>query len=451
MSGRTFGELIDTALIGRSTALRLAGDAWTVGGADCRRLAREHGTPLFLLDEERVRAACREVLAAFAGAPGGAALRYAVKACSAPAVLRAVRECGLGVEVASEQELAAALEAGHLASRILVNGNAKSDAQISAAIAAGVEAVVADCAEELERIEALAAGQRRRVPVALRIAPGHGEGFWGMAGVTSKFGTPAAQAPAVFRRIRERLHHLEPAGLHCHAGSQLTSPGVPEATVDALVDLAAGLRDEGTAIRFLDIGGGFPVRSLFWSDYTPSGPRAPRREELLAEFDLPETGRRVTRRLAERLAERGLPPLPLVVEPGGAIVKGAGVLLTSVQVTKGPAQPGLPAWVAVDAGCHTLPDCWIYDWFFECLPLDTTTYGEPLRRCNVAGPLCDPGDVLARDRLLPELRRGALLAFLQPGGYQAEMQCSFPLLPRAPLVVVPGGSGRVDQPLPKRG
>jgi diaminopimelate decarboxylase len=224
--------------------------------------------------------------------------------------------------------------------------------------------------------------------------------------------------------------------------------------------------DKGIYLDFLDIGGGFPVRYLLWSGSKyPSGKidallkevltaynisenellkmlnakKKPSRAELMAVYDLPSFGCDLSSRLNELFTSYGMKFPTLLVEPGRFIVAKSGVLLTTVQAVKEGIGQGSPNWIAVDVGCHTLSDCWTYNWFFECLPINTTKYSQPIQTYHIGGPLCASGDVLGEGRELPPMKRGDVIAFLQVGAYQLEQQTTFNLFCRAGAVLVSMG------------
>jgi diaminopimelate decarboxylase len=404
-------------------------------------LAREHGTPLFVFDAETVRRQCHQVRQAFSPYRAGSVqVCYAVKANGNSEILRVIAEEGLGADVASGGELDAALEAGFDPRQIVFNGNAKTDDELRQAIAAGIQAVIVDSRMELERSGALAAEAGVTVPYAVRVNPGTpGEGdSWNTAHRGSKFGIAYDQVLETYLYARDHLPCLQPVGVHCHVGSQIKEEERYLKVLANLVELLSDLAGQGIAVDFLDVGGGFPVRYLLWSDYDPQkqGKKAPDKEELLAHFDMAAFGHDFVRALEAALDEAGIRSLQLIVEPGRFVVASSGILLATVQTVKTGAGPDACGWVALDAGCNTLTDCWTYDWFFECLPVEGVDEGRPTEKWHIAGPLCDSGDVLGRERMLPQLERGDVVAFLQVGAYQLEQQSVFNLFQKAEVVVI---------------
>jgi diaminopimelate decarboxylase len=343
------------------------------------------------------------------------------------------------------------LRAGFQPENIVWHGNAKTDEDIGLALDSDIKALVVDSEDELKAISKIV-GKGKKARIALRVNLGDpSQGGWDTSKSDSKFGIPYEEVGGISNLI-EVLGNIELIGLHTHIGSQKSNPvdylNAAEKMAQKVIELES--RENGAEIEFLSLGGGFPVRYLLWTDYMPDKKKnQPDREELEAAFDMSTFGPLLCEHLNTLFKDAGTSPPKLLFEPGRFIVASSGVLLTTVQTNKTPeakisgkSEP--KNWLAVDAGCHTLTDCWTYQWFFECLPVSgEALHRKELKTYNVAGPLCDSGDVLARDRLLPSMERGELLAFLQVGAYQLEQQSTFNLFPRAAAVLVNSGTSRL--------
>src|SRR3954452_5241969 len=348
----------------------------SVGGCDCEALAREHGTPAYVLAEDDLRARARDFTAALAAHHGGpGSVVFASKAMPCTAVLRVFAEEGLGCDVASGGELHLALRAGFDPGALYLHGNAKSDAELEQALAAGVGTIVIDRPAEAERLDALvAAGRRQRVLV--RVTPGvdadtHASILTGQAG--SKFGmAPAAAAELLGRDWAG----LELAGLHMHIGSQLFAPDPWRRAAEALAPLG----------RFAtyDLGGGLGV------PYTRGDPPT----DLAAWI----TG------MAQVARDAFGSGFELVLEPGRALVAQAGVTLYRVGAVKPGAGGGQD--VAVDGGMSDNLRPMLYGAPYEAALADRAGEDD---LCQVVGKHCESGDVLVRDARLPGPRRGDVL------------------------------------------
>jgi diaminopimelate decarboxylase len=395
-----------------------------VGGVALGDLAARHGTPLYVYDEATLRARARAYRDALGAYPGRARLAFACKAQMSVGVLRVLVSEGMGMDVASEGELAFALAAGVAPDGLVVHGNNKSDADIAAALAAGAGLIVVDHDSELDRIEALAAAAGRVQDVLVRVTPGieadtHEKIVTGHA--ASKFGLPPDAAAAALRHAAS-LPHVRPAGLHVHLGSQIAS-------VDTYLEAAGWLaafidRERLGDLPVLDLGGGLAIA------YTDAD-RAP---EVRAAVAATVAG------LAERMRARGLPLPELVLEPGRSIAGPAGVTLYTVGALKDTAA-GI-AYAAVDGGMADNPRPALYGAAYQAYLPDRA--GEPAARTyTIAGKHCESGDVLIDAAALPELRPGDVIALAATGAYNATMASTYNGLPRPAAVLVGGGGDRV--------
>ncbi len=296
----------------------VAGGRLTVAGIPLHDLAARYGTPLLVYDEATLRSRARAYGEGLRAYPAAARSVFACKAQSTVAVLRVLVSEGLGMDVASEGELAFAMAAGVAGERVVMHGNNKSDADIQAAIAAEAGLVVVDHAAELDQIETLAAAAGRTQAVLIRVTPGIDADTHpkiATAHAASKFGLAPAAAAAAVRRAGS-LAHLHAAGLHVHLGSQIRD-------VDAYVEVAAWLaefidRHDLGHLPTLDLGGGLAIA------YTDED-TAP---DVRAAVEVTATA------LAGLLAARGLPLPELVLEPGRSIAGPAGVTLYTVGAIK---------------------------------------------------------------------------------------------------------------------
>jgi diaminopimelate decarboxylase len=372
----------------------------TIGGCDARDLAREFGTPAYVVAEDDLRARAR----AFTGALGDAGeVVYASKAFPCTAVLRVFAAEGLGCDVASGGELHLALRAGFDPARLYLHGNAKSEAELAQALEAKVGTIVLDNEAEADRVQALGGGAR----LLARVVPGvdadtHEHILTGQAG--SKFG----MAPDAVRALAERV---ELAGLHMHIGSQLRS-------LDPYRRAIATLADVGD-FDVYDLGGGLAA------PYVPE-------DESLAPADWV---RGVVAAAREHLgADKWL-----VIEPGRALVANAGVTLYTVESVK----PGLAGEtiVAVDGGMSDNLRPMLYGAAYSASLAERMTADGGV--CTVVGKHCESGDVLVRDVRLPDPRPGDVLVTPVTGAYGHAMANNYNGVPRPPVIFCSGGDARV--------
>lgn len=238
----------------------------TIAGQEVTRLAAEYGTPLYLMDEQRIRSNCRMYLKAFReNFPEGSLPLYASKAASFKQIYRIMAEEGMGVDVVSSGELYTALAAGFPAERIHFHGNCKTDADIAYGVASGIGCFIADNREELLALEKTAAGAGVTQAILLRVTPGidpHTYEAVSTGKVDSKFGAAVETGQAMeLVKLALAQPHLKLLGLHCHVGSQVFGEDVYQRTIDIMAAFLAEIRDEtGAVLEELNLGGGYGVR-----------------------------------------------------------------------------------------------------------------------------------------------------------------------------------------------
>ncbi len=385
-----------------------------IEGADVVDLAGKFGTPLYVTSEERLRANVRAYREAFPEAW----IYFAVKANGNLALLRVLAEEGLGADVFSAGELSLVRMAGVPMEKVLFNGNSKSIGELEMAVEAGVR-VSADSRDELLALSEVASEMGEVAEVAFRVNPDvsaetHPKIATGLK--TSKFGIPWREIVEVYRTAMS-LEGIKPVGLHCHIGSQIldTSPFVEAAS--KMMDLAGRIVDIGGQIEMMDFGGGLGIA------YTP-GTEAPTPKDLAAGI-LPV--------FEERCEELGISPR-MILEPGRSIVADTTLFLTRVNVVK----RAHVNFVGVDAGFNLLARPMLYDAYHHAVVANKVDR-KPEERYTVVGPICESGDVLARDRDLPPVERGDLVAMLDAGAYGFSMASVYNGQPRCPEVLVAGG------------
>jgi len=385
----------------------------SLGGVPVSRLAREHGTPLVVLCRETLGARAR----AYREAAPDALVAYSVKAFPNVALLRLLGDLGLGADVSTLGELRFALAAGVPGERIVVHGNNKSNEELRAAAEAGARLVVLDAEDEVER--AAAAGVRR---VLVRVTPGIDADTHAAirtAHVGSKFGLPPDAALRVIAAAREA--GLDVAGIHVHVGSQLLDTQTARSSVDWAAAFAADCRAElGWTPSVLNVGGGLGIAHV-------EEERAP----SIADF----VGALVSR-IRHEWELLGLPLPQLVLEPGRSVVGPAGVTLYRIGVVKRASES--TTYVAVDGGMSDNPRPALYGAPLTAV-LAERLDEEPAGPYTVCGKHCESGDVLVDRVLLPEPRRGDLLAVPATGAYTLAMASTYNAVPRPAAMLVADG------------
>jgi diaminopimelate decarboxylase len=411
------------------TADLTPGGHLAIGGCDAVELAREFGTPLYVFDEDELRATCREYREAFAQQYAASAVVYAAKAYLARWLAALVAEEGLGMDVVSGGELAVARAAGFPMERIIFHGNNKSEQELREAVEAGVGRIVIDNFLDLELLPRVAAAAGRKQPVLVRVSPGvdpHTHAKTTTGTVDVKFGFTmeegkAEQAVAQALAVPE----LEVLGLHCHLGSPIFELEPYWQANEIMIGFAREMRERhGLELREYNIGGGFAVQ---YQRDKPA-PSAAQYAQAVAES------------LREALTKHGLPEPALFVEPGRSVVARACVALYTVGARK--EIPGVRTYVSVDGGMGDNIRPAMYESRYEALVANRATDASA-ERVTIAGKYCESGDVLIKDIELPALRAGDLLALPASGAYNLPMASNYNLSLRPPVVLVRDGHARL--------
>jgi diaminopimelate decarboxylase len=383
-----------------------------LGGCDVKALAREFGTPAYIVVEEDLRTRARRFLAAFAERTDDFEVHFASKSFPATAVLRVFAEEGLACDVASGGELHLALNAGFDPKKIHLHGNAKSEAELRMALDAGIGDIVVDNLVELERLERLiGAGSRQRI--LLRVAPGvspdtHPKISTG--GPNTKFGFNPADAAIAIERA-QRSDKLDLDGLHFHIGSQILDLAPFRAALEAVAQLGD--------FRTYNMGGGLGVAYTHEQSAPEIEDYVERKVSLMREI-LGE---------GKRIAD----------EPGRALVAHSTVTLYTVESVK----HNVVDYVAVDGGMSDNLRPMLYDARYEAMvvgrPQTDLTHPTPV---HLAGKHCESSDVIIADVDLPDAKPGDIIAVPVTGAYGHAMANNYNGQPRPPIVFVGDGQAR---------
>lgn len=403
-----------------------ADGALTIGGLDIRDLAREYGTPLYVLDEDDVRSRMRDYVTAFAGSD----VHYAGKAFLCKEMVRWLQDEGLGLDVASGGELAVALSVGFPAERITLHGNNKSSAELRRALEVGVGHVVVDSYEEIARLGYFAAELGKRPKVMIRVTTGveaHTHEFIATAHDDQKFGlslSSGAAAEAV-RRVLE-LPSLELVGLHSHIGSQIVDTAGFEVAARRLTALLVQIKEEhGVVLPELDLGGGYGIAYV-------------EGDEALDVKTIADSLREIVRKVC---TDAGLPVPRLTVEPGRAIVGTGGITLYEVGTVKDVE--GLRTYVSIDGGMSDNVRTALYGAEYTVVLASRESDAAPMLS-RVVGKHCESGDMIVRDCYLPaDLVPGDLVAVAATGAYCRSLANNYNYLPKPAVVAVSDGRSRV--------
>jgi diaminopimelate decarboxylase len=404
-------------------------DHLALGGCDAVELAQEFGTPLYVFDEEELRATCRAYREAFASRYAKSSVVYAAKAYVGRWLAQLIAEEGLGMDVVAGGELAVARAAGFPVERVFFHGNNKSAQELLEAVEGGVGRIVIDNFHELALLDGIAGTAGRKQPVLIRVSPNvdphtHAKTTTGTLDV--KFGFPIATGAAeeaIGRAIA--CENLELTGLHFHLGSPIFDLEPYWQANDVVIEFARRMSDRhGLELREYNIGGGFAAQYV-------RGQPAPEPGQYAAA---------VVDSLLAALERHGLPEPMLIVEPGRSIVARAGVALYTVGARK--EIPGVRTYVSVDGGMADNIRPAMYDSKYEALVANRATE-LPAETVTIAGKYCESGDVLIRDVELPKLSAGDVIALPASGAYCLAMASNYNMSLRPPIVVVRDGRARL--------
>ena len=379
-------------------------------------LASAVDTPLYVYSTAtltRHYGLLRDAVQAHPDTLGEALIAFAVKANSNLSVLTTLARLGCGADTVSEGEIRRALAAGIPGARIIFSGVGKTDREMAFAIDVGVRQINIESAIELDRLIAVAATKQAAPEIAIRVNPKIGAGGHARittGGAADKFGVPAEDASALYARAAASPH-VTPVGLACHIGSQITTLAPLEAAFLALREMTQDLRANGQTVRRLDLGGGLGVPYHGQSDLPPIAAYVDMAADVLDGLEV-----------------------EAAFEPGRLLAANAGVLLSRV-IHVNERGDGR-RFLVLDAGMNDLMRPALYDAFHEVVAVRPRR-GES-RPYDLVGPICESTDIFARDRMLPPLEAGDLVAFMGAGAYGAVLASEYNSRPLVPEVLVDG-------------
>lgn len=402
-------------------------DHLTVGGCDVVELVETFGSPLYILDEHTLRAACRQYKESFARHyPGESLIVYASKAWSCLAVCAIATQEGIAIDVVSGGELQTAIDAGAQPENLYFHGNNKSLDELNLGLAAGVHIVV-DNWHELKSLDQLVQQTGKAATILLRLTPGiecHTHEYIRTGHIDSKFGFDPDQLEEVFAFIAERQENLRCVGLHAHIGSQIFELQPHHDLAEVMATWFQTANRYGLPIEQLDIGGGLGIRYTE-SDDPPS---------------IDEWAKTVCESVAAACQARELPLPKLLCEPGRSLVGSACVTAYTVGGQK--TVPGIRTYVAVDGGMSDNPRPITYQSVYRILA--ASQMSAPLSETvTVAGKHCESGDVVIESASLPPLTAGEVLVVPATGAYNYSMASNYNRVPRPAAVLVNQGGAEL--------
>ena len=402
----------------------------TIGGLDTVSLAKEYGTPLYVMDEDLIREHCRSFKESIDRYYGGAGLAcYASKAFSCKAVYKIMNEEGMGVDVVSGGELYTALKAGFPMDRVCFHGNNKTDDELALALENNVGRIVVDNIFELDRLNEMAEKQGRTAKIMFRIKPGidaHTHNFIRTGQIDSKFGF-ALETGEAFEAVKEAiaLPHIELVGLHCHIGSQILDIDPFECAAEVMLHFIGKIKKElGYEIRDLNLGGGFGIK------YTEGDNPVPYDSYM----------EKVSEKVKAVCAEENIKLPYILIEPGRSVAAPAGITLYTVGGIK--HIPNIRTYVSIDGGMCDNPRYILYQSEYEAVVANRAS--EPrTESVTIAGKCCETGDLIGEGMPVQKIEVGDTLAILATGAYNYSMSSNYNRIPKPPVVMIKDGQSRV--------
>lgn len=401
----------------------------TIGGADTVELAKEFGTPLYVMDEATIRSACKSYKESIVKNYGAGIPLYASKAFSCKEIYRIAAEEGIGVDVVSGGEIYTALEAGFPAELMFFHGNNKTIDEIKMAVEKGIGHIVVDDLSELCILDEIAGNFGKKPKVMFRIKPGidaHTHSFIRTGQIDSKFGFALENGEALLA-VKEAvgLENIELTGFHCHIGSQIfeLEPFVLAARV--MIDFMAQVKAEtGLAVNELNLGGGFGIK------YVESD--SPREYSEFMEA--------VSSEIHKACGEHGLEIPKVFIEPGRSVVGPAGITLYTVGVVK--EIKNVRTYLAIDGGMTDNPRYALYQADYEAVVANKAGLPKDFE-VTIAGKCCESGDLIQENTMIQKCGRGDLLAVLATGAYNYSMASNYNRIPRPAVVMIKDGKPRL--------
>ncbi len=402
----------------------------TIGGIDTISLAKEYGTPLYVMDEDVIRNNCRKFKESIDKYYDGEGLVcYASKVFCCRAMCKIAIEEKIGLDVASEGELYTAISVGFPTDKICLHGNNKTDNELTLALSHGVGRIVVDNLYELERLDKIAEKLHKKANIMFRIKPGidaHTHSFIQTGQIDSKFGL-ALETGEAFEAVKTAvsLENVNLRGLHCHIGSQIFEIEPFELAAKVMLDFIAKIKNElDYEISELDLGGGFGIKYVE-NDNPP---------------DYEAYMERVSAVVNSECKKLGIKRPFILIEPGRSIAGPAGITLYTAGAVK--EIPGVRTYVSVNGGMVDNPRYILYQAEYEALVANKANE-EKTETITLAGRCCESGDLIGENMSIQKVESDDIIAVLATGAYNYSMSSNYNRLPKPPVVMVRGGKTRI--------
>lgn len=398
-----------------------------VGGCDAVELAKEFGTPLYVMDETSLRLSCQDYKKAFSSYDR-AMMLFASKAFLNKAMCCLLQQEGFGLDAVSGGEIYTAFKSGFDMSKIYFNGNNKTVEELELALDTGVGRVTVDNFYELDLLNKIAESKAKKVDVLLRITPGiecHTHEYIQTGHLDSKFGFDLTQIHEAITLIVDKYTNLSLKGLHAHIGSQIFETKVYSDLIDILSETFVSINNKfGFWLDEMNLGGGLGI--TYTDEDTPP-----------SMFDISDV---ILSALSKNLEKHGIPTPKIIIEPGRSIVATAGVTLYTVGSWK--QVPQGRKYVAIDGGMADNPRPSMYQAKYHAI-LANKANQTPEELVTVGGRYCESGDILIKDVKLASPKTGDILCVFATGAYNYSMSSNYNRVPKPACVLVQNGKADV--------
>lgn len=402
----------------------------TIGGCDTTELAKEFGTPLYVMDEDTIRNTCKSYVNSVEKYYNGNGLPlYASKALSCKALVQLIKSENMGLDVVSGGEIYTAMQAGFPAEKIHFHGNNKTEAELNMALDYNIGKIVVDNLYELELLNRLAGEKGKVVKISMRIKPGidaHTHDFIMTGQIDSKFGfaLETGEAMSAVKKTFE-FENVELTELHCHIGSQIFDIDPFVSAAEVMMGFIADIKKEtGHTVTELNLGGGFGI--MYTNKDNPTA------------YD--NYMNAVSKAVIAKADEYGIPVPYIYIEPGRSVVGEAGITLYTVGARK--EIPDVRTYVSVDGGMTDNIRYALYQSDYTVVNASKADK-EANDKVTVAGKCCESGDLVQKDTMVADVQSGDILAVLSTGAYNYSMSSNYNRNPRPAIVMVKDGKARL--------
>lgn len=402
----------------------------TIGGCDTLELAKEFGTPLYVMDEATIRNTCKSYVNSIKTHYDGKGLpMYASKALSCKALVQLADSENMGLDVVSGGEIYTAMKANFPPEKIQFHGNNKTEAELRMALDYNIGKIIVDNLYELELLNKIAGEKNKVVKISMRIKPGidaHTHNFIMTGQIDSKFGF-ALETGEAMAAVKEslKLGNVDLTELHCHIGSQIFDIDPFVKAAEVMMDFIGQIkRETGHLVTELNLGGGYGIK------YTENDNPVPYDNYMAA----------VSKAVKAKAAENDIPVPFIYMEPGRSVVGEAGITLYTVGGRK--EIPNVRTYVSVDGGMTDNIRYALYESEYTVVNAGKADQ-EPNEKVTVAGKCCESGDLIQKDTPVADVQIGDILAVLSTGAYNYSMASNYNRNPRPAIVMVKDGKARL--------